>query len=427
MTVEIRLTQPHEYRLAANAFLVALMVPSSHRRAMGTQPAELAGGTLVLGVGRRDLRRARLTRHRRHHGLGWFRLSTSAVTRIGILPTYRRPRPRHRPDASPDRRRRAARSVLMSLRASEAVIYQRYGFGVAGDFCEATIDPQRVSPIAGATTVGSFRILEPDEIVDTLGPLYERVAHRRPGVLTRPRHWTTRQFRAAIERKEASFVAVHHDVEGELDGYVHYTVTWSDGMNAGSTGLGDVHELLGATDAVELALWQYIVDTDLVTRWKTVGRPVDDLVRLAAHDRRGYQQTSIEDEQWLRLIDTGPRPSGTQLQPGIGLGHDSCRRSTDPRQQWNLANQCGRCRTDRRSARPVCRDRDHLGRLPRWSVLGGTRRDRRRRGHEPRRDRHRRHTVRQPPTPLGRHVLLTSRGGSAPGCGCYELGDGSAG
>lgn len=74
-------------------------------------------------------------------------------------------------------------------------------------------------------------------------------------------------------------------------------------MAVGSTGLGDVHELLGATDPIELALWQYIVDIDLVTSWKLVGRPVDDLVRLAARDTRGYQQTSIEDEQWLRLID----------------------------------------------------------------------------------------------------------------------------
>jgi predicted acetyltransferase len=303
VTIEIRLTQPHEYRLAANAFVVALMVPPPtdeqwERSLPSWQEAPSYSawdGDICVGHGSHDIVDTTVP--------GGARLSTSAVTRVGILPTYRRRGlgtglMRALIDDAVQRD-----LVLMSLRASEAVIYQRYGFGVAGDFCEATIDPQRVSPIAGAATEGSFRILEPDEIVDTLGPLYERVAHRRPGVLTRPRHWTTRQFRAAIERKEASFVAVHHDVEGEPDGYVHYTVTWSDGMNAGSTGLGDVHELLGATDAVELALWQYIVDTDLVTRWKTVGRPADDLVRLAANDSRGYQQTSIEDEQWLRLID----------------------------------------------------------------------------------------------------------------------------
>lgn len=318
MTVVVRPTEPHEYRLAANAFLAALMMaPPSDELWERSLPSWQAApsfsawdDTRCVGHGSHDIVETTAP--------GGARLSTSAVTRVGVLPTYRRlgigsGLMRAMIDDALERK-----LVLMSLRASEAVIYQRYGFGVAGDFCEATIDPARVHPIAGADTTGSFRFVDPDEIVDTIGPLYSQVAHRRAGVLTRPHHWITRQFRSATDGKEASFVVVHLDADGHADGYAHYSVRWSDGMAAGSTGLGDVHELLGATDAIELALWQYIVDIDLVTNWKLVGRPVDDLVRLAARDSRGYQQTSIEDEQWLRLIDVDRALRGRSYQQASG-------------------------------------------------------------------------------------------------------------
>ena len=42
------------------------------------------------------------------------------------------------------------------------------------------------------------------------------------------------------------------------------------------TGTGTVHDLFGATDDVELALWQYLFDIDLVTAWEAEERPVND-------------------------------------------------------------------------------------------------------------------------------------------------------
>jgi len=208
--------------------------------------------------------------------------------------------------------------VLMSLRASEATIYGRYGFGVAGEFCSATIDPARLGPLTGATAGGSFRILEPDQIADVVAPLYDRVAHRRPGVVTRPLPWVTRLFRPAIERSDPSFVTVHLDAAGNPDGYVFYGVKWSEGSTVITTGVGELHELFGATDDVELALWQYVLDIDLVTIWNGRGRPVDDLVRLAARDRRAYRQTSKQDEQWLRLIDADAALRGRTYHPVAG-------------------------------------------------------------------------------------------------------------
>ena len=213
---------------------------------------------------------------------------------------------------------RARRLVLMSLRASEAVIYGRFGFGVAGDHAVVSIDPARVAPLRGASMGGSFRILDPSEIIETVSPLYERIAHRRSGAVTRPATWQTRQFRSAVERKTASFVAVHQADGGRTDGYVHYTVSWTDGPTVVTTGAGEVHDLFGETDAVELALWKYLFELDLITGWTAKDRPVDDLLRRAAADQRGYQQTTVQDEQWLRLVDVDRALSGRAYNGAAG-------------------------------------------------------------------------------------------------------------
>lgn len=303
MTISIRATEPHEYRQAATAFLIALMQPPPDDEAWERNRASWEGmpsfsawdATSCVGHASTGLVDTTVP--------GGARLATSAVTRVGILPTYRRQgiatglMQALIDDA-------VARSlVLMSLRASEAVIYGRFGFGVAGDHSMVSIDPARATPLIGASDGGSLRILEPTEIVDVTGPLYERIAHRRPGVITRPTAWQMRLVRSAVERTTASFVAVHCDHDGRPDGYVHYTVTWSDGATPVTSGEGEVHDLWGASDGVELALWRYVLELDLVTVWTSSTRPVDDLLRRAVADPRAYQQVAVQDEQWLRLID----------------------------------------------------------------------------------------------------------------------------
>jgi predicted acetyltransferase len=249
---------------------------------------------------------------------GGARLSTSAVTLVGVLPTHRRLRigTRLMEALIDDAQQRGL--VLASLRASEAVIYRRYGFGVAGEYAAVRIDPARVDPVRGANANGSFRMLEPTEILDIVEPLYERVAHSRPGRMVRPPAWSERYLRAAIERTEPSFVVVHRDAAGQPDGYVHYNVKWSEGAPQMPAGEGELHDLFGASDEVELALWQYLFDLDLVSSWQASERPVDDLVKLAARDPRGYQQISIEDEQWLRLVDADAALRGRSYNQASG-------------------------------------------------------------------------------------------------------------
>jgi len=232
-------------------------------------------------------------------------LPTGAVSRVGVLPTARR---RGIATALMHELIRDAEQrdlSMLSLRASESIIYERFGFGLAGEFCQITLDPSKASPIRGAARDGTFRLLGGDEIVAVVADLYRRVAFRRPGVITRPPSFHDRLFHDAIHGEKASFVVVHTSGDGVDDGYAHYETEWDDDHPDGPTGRGEIFDVFGESDQVELALWQYLCDVDLVTRWKAVERPVDDVVRLASRDMRAYRTRVIDDEQWVRLIDAG--------------------------------------------------------------------------------------------------------------------------
>ena len=193
--------------------------------------------------------------------------------------------------------------MLASLRATEAVIYPRFGFGVAGENASAVIDSRRARPLRCGEIEGSFRILDRSEILDVVPALYERVAHRRPGAITRPDWLWSRYLEEAIAGSEASFVAVHLDITGHPDGYVHYDVSWHDEFSEAPTGHGKIHELYGADAGVELAMWRYLLDIDLVNIWRADERPLDDVAKFVVADSRAYAIRAVGDEQWLRLLD----------------------------------------------------------------------------------------------------------------------------
>ena len=234
---------------------------------------------------------------------GGARVATCAVTRVGMLSTHRRVGAGRRLMTQLLDEARGRGQLLASLRASEAVIYARYGFGVAGEACEITLDPRAARPIRAADRTGSIRLLAPEEIMDVVPPLYDRVA-TAPGVISRPEWMWRRYYEQAIELGgDAELVAVHSADDGVDDGFVHYGVKWKMESHLEPVGRGEVSDLFGASPAVELALWSYLCDVDLVRTWSADERPVDELIRLAVADARAHQMRAVWDEQWLRVLD----------------------------------------------------------------------------------------------------------------------------
>jgi predicted acetyltransferase len=299
VTLQVRPTEPHEYRSASDVFTGAIMYPPASDELWEqlvpswdeSHSFSAWDGDLCVGHASHMIVETTVP--------GGGRVSTGAVGRVGVASTHRRRGIARGLMGAVVADARDRGVPMLSLRASEATIYGRFGFGLAGDSASVTIDPARARPITGRTASGSFRVLGSDEILSTIEPLYDRVAHRRPGVIARPRRWQQRYLKAAIDRSAASYVVVHHDDEDRADGYAHYTTSWDDDGG----GVGKVHDVWGASDAVELALWRFVLDIDLVAEWKAAERPVDDLLRRAIRDVRGYRTRSVSDEQWVRLVD----------------------------------------------------------------------------------------------------------------------------
>jgi len=301
--VEIRATRLEERRAAAGVFMTALMnAPPDDETWEQAGPSWDGSDSLSAWEG------DQCVGHAGGYQVdtvvpGGARLATSAVTRVGVLPTARRRGVATRLMEQLLVEAAGRGQVLASLRASEAVIYGRFGFGIAGLASEISFDPRTAVPIGGVAP-GSVRLIPPDRILDVLPPLYDRIA-TRPGIISRPEYLWRRYFEDALkDGGTADFVAVYADPGGHDDGFVHYGVKWTEPTFAHTVGIGQIYDLFGATPAVELAMWTFLCDIDLVREWRAEERPVDEPVVLAIRDHRAYMpKLGGYDEQWLRLLD----------------------------------------------------------------------------------------------------------------------------
>jgi predicted acetyltransferase len=235
-------------------------------------------------------------------------VKTAGITRVGVLPTHTRrgllTRMMHRLLAES----RERGNVLATLHASETSIYRRYGFGLGTDMVAAHVTTRGAKPWRSASGAGSMRLIDGRQVADLVPSLYERVARWRVGSISRPDWMWTRILKDAIEPAESlfgkgSFVAVHSDGNGNDDGFVYYDVDWDESFASNPVGHGKVRDLWGASAAVELDLWRYLLDIDLVVRWQAESRPVDEPVRRAMHDARSYEVRQRIDDQWIRILD----------------------------------------------------------------------------------------------------------------------------
>jgi predicted acetyltransferase len=239
---------------------------------------------------------------------GGTQVPTAGVTRVGVVPTHTRrgvlTQLMHRLLVESHERG----NVLATLHASETTIYRRYGFGLATDASAAVITPRAAKPWRTAPTPGSTRLLRYSEVLDLVPDLYERVARWRVGSISRPAWMWPRILKEATKPLETlhgkgSFVAVRSDGDGNDDGYVYYEVAWDETFGANPVGAGKVLDLWGASPAVELELWRFLLDIDLVVSWQAEMRPVDEPVRRAMHDARAYEVRQRIDDQWVRILD----------------------------------------------------------------------------------------------------------------------------
>jgi predicted acetyltransferase len=183
-----------------------------------------------------------------------------------------------------------------TLRASEGLIYGRFGYGVATRGRTVVVDRARAVRHPAAPTNGRVRVVPSDE---PLPAIYDRIGAGRPGWLTRPGPWWTAQRMFATGKMPVA-QAVHRSPDGD-DGFAVYAVDRVHGH--GKRTVLHLHDLWAATPAAWADLWGFLLTVDLVHDVQAHLRPLDEPLEQLFADRRAVHTTTIEDETWLRIVD----------------------------------------------------------------------------------------------------------------------------
>jgi predicted acetyltransferase len=223
-------------------------------------------------------------------------LPMAAVTRVGVRPDHTRrglltAMMRAQLDDA------AARGEpVTSLRASEARIYGRFGYGIAtrGRSVQVRADPAQFRP--DAPRGGTVRLLERAEIVPVLREVHARIALRRPGGITRTEGWWAVGAGRRVEvDREHVLAAVHTGPDGD-DGFA---IAYAGDARRSL----EVHDLHAADVAATAGLWRFVLGVDLAESVRAQLRPLDEPLELLLADPRACAVTGNEDETWLRLVD----------------------------------------------------------------------------------------------------------------------------
>lgn len=228
-------------------------------------------------------------------------LDTRLVTAVTVRTSHRRRGLLRRMMGEDLARAREEGLAMAALTASEASIYGRFGFGVATSEQSMTVDTTARFRL-NHTPVGSVEVADPKVLLELAPEVFDRVHRITPGSIGR--HEFYRQLASGSISRDGGEdpkvkVALHYGPGGAVDGYVSYKFAgWSS-----TPYTMEVVDLVAATGAAYLELWQYLAAIDLVDRVTWEEAPVDDPLRWALEDARCVEASAARDMLWLRILD----------------------------------------------------------------------------------------------------------------------------
>jgi predicted acetyltransferase len=226
----------------------------------------------------------------------------AAVTHIGVLPSFTRRRVatdlvRHQ------LRDIAARGeVVATLRASEATIYGRYGYGVATSSQSVEVQTARAALRPGVGTGGPVRLIDAVEAWDILPRIYAANRPSRPGTIDRPAVWWQGVRLRTESSSGASYIAVHGE-PGSESGFARYRPIDTEKWFVSDQRTVVVEDFFAPTADAYLGLLRFLLGLDLVDRVMFWMLPADDPLPWLLLDRRAARITAVHDETWLRIVD----------------------------------------------------------------------------------------------------------------------------
>ena len=245
------------------------------------------------------------------------RVPAAGVTVVGVLPTHRR--------------RGVLRGLMRAqlddvhargepvayLWASEATIYGRFGYGMASLAGEFELQRDRAAFAQQLEPYGATRLVDEQEALELVPPVYEAVARETPGMFARTRDWWEARALADPAWRRAGggeMVRVVLEGDGGVEAYALYRLHVSFARGS-STGKTHVIEAIGTNARATAAIWRYLLDVDWMERISAMLLPVDHpLFLLLAEPRRlGF---FLGDALWVRLVDVEAALAARSYRPG---------------------------------------------------------------------------------------------------------------
>jgi predicted acetyltransferase len=229
-------------------------------------------------------------------------LRTHMVTAVTVRGTHRRQGLLRRMMTEDLTAAKADGLAMAALTASEGSIYGRFGYGVATFERSIKVDTGPRFSLKHQPA-GSVESADRKVLLELAPAVFERVHRHTPGSIVRQdayRQNVSGAFGRDGGEDEAIRCALHYDAAGTVDGYVSYKFAGWDTKPYTM----EIVDLVAATDAAYLELWQFLGSIDLVDRISWQDAPVDDPLAWALGDPRCIASSDHRDMLWLRILDT---------------------------------------------------------------------------------------------------------------------------
>jgi predicted acetyltransferase len=232
---------------------------------------------------------------------GGARVAVAGVTMVTVHPTHRRQGLlRSLMDEQLDDVAHRG-EPLAALTASEASIYERFGYGTATMSTRSELSSEYATLAVPATTGGSVRIVDGAEAQAAARVVYDAGAATRIGEIERVPEWWGPIFTPGPTGARF-FTAVHDAPDGRPDAFARYAIDaqWPDGIPSSVLRVLEIQ----ASDAdAEAAMWHYLFGIDLVGTVQVGDRPADDPLRWRLTDPRRMRVRELRDMLWVRVVD----------------------------------------------------------------------------------------------------------------------------
>src|SRR5919106_4247915 len=247
-------------------------------------------------------------------------VGASGITGVGVRPDHRRRGiMRQMMDWLLDDARRRDEPIAI-LTASEAAIYQRFGFGPASTTSSFSLE-RALAEFREQVDLGPgavIRMVDTDEATDLFSAIYDRVRPDLPGALDRIepkwRRWLVADAEWMRRGDGIKYQAVI-EIDGEPRGYAIYRIENGWGPT-GPASTMNVLEVTGIDPAAEQALWQWLLSMDLVRTVAGKRGPVPHPLQNWLLEPRRLALTII-DGLWLRILDL---PAALTARSYVGSG-----------------------------------------------------------------------------------------------------------